>query len=151
MRLTKFSDYAIRVLILAASRPERNITVEKAAAVYDISAAHLKKVVRALTQAGFLDGVRGPGGGVHLRRPPEEIGLGDVVRRTEPDFALVECQRPDNACRITGLCTLPGILSEATQAMLAVLDRYTLADIAVTPEAIDARLADPSWRPDAER
>jgi Rrf2 family nitric oxide-sensitive transcriptional repressor len=140
MRLTTFSDYAIRVLILAASTPDRNVTVEDAARLYGISAAHLKKVVRALTRAKFLEGTRGRGGGFRLARPPEDIGLGDVIRQTEPDFALVECFRPDNACRITGICQLPPILRESIDAMLEVLDRHTLADIVIGPDQVAARL-----------
>jgi len=134
MRLTKFSDFAIRVLILAASRPGRNVTIEEAAAIHGISAAHLKKVVRELAAAEFLTGTRGRGGGFRLARKPEEIGLGEVIRTTEPDFALVECYRPDSACRIMALCRLQRILDESLEAMLAVLDRYTLAD-ALAPGA----------------
>ena len=139
MRLTKFSDFSLRLLILAASRPEQTVTVEEAARLYGISAAHLKKVVRGLTRAGFLDGVRGPGGGFRLSLPPDQIKIGSVLRMTEADFALVECFRPDNACRITGLCRLPPILSESLDAMLSVLDRYTLADIMIAPDALDTR------------
>jgi Rrf2 family nitric oxide-sensitive transcriptional repressor len=140
MRLTTFSDYAIRVLILAASTPDRNVTVEDAARLYGVSAAHLKKVVRALTRAQFLEGTRGRGGGFRLAQPPESIRLGQVIRHTEPDFALVECFRPDNECRITGICQLPPILKESMDAMLAVLDRYTLADIVIGPDQVAARL-----------
>lgn len=146
MRLTKFTDYAIRLLILAASRTDRNITIEEAAALYGISASHLKKVVRTLTRAGLLEGIRGPGGGFHLALPPDRIGLGQVVRHTEPDFAMVECFRDDNACRITGVCTLPPILQESLDALLAVLDRHTLADVMIAPARIDRRLGIPPER-----
>lgn len=129
MRLTKFSDYALRVLILAASQQGRNTTIDEAARLYDISAPHLKKVVRRLISEGFLIGVRGRSGGFRLARAPEDIRLGDVVRSTEPDFGLVECFLPDNRCGITGVCKLPPILHRALAAMLEVLDGHTLADI----------------------
>ena len=107
MRLTMFTDYALRTLILAASKGDRNVTIEEAAAFYGISAPHLKKVVRTLTGAGFLEAQRGRSGGFRLAMPPETINLGQVIRVTEPDFALVECFREDNRCLITRACRLP--------------------------------------------
>lgn len=145
MRLTKHSDYAIRVLLLAESQQNRNLTVEQTALLQGLSAPHLKKVVRTLTAAGFLLSVRGRSGGFRLARPPEEIGLGAVIRVTEPDFALVECYREGSACRLTECCKLPPVLNEALAAMFEVLDRYTLADLALRgaemlPAAPPARL-----------
>lgn len=131
MRLTKFSDYAIRLLILAASEDDRNITIDEAARLFGISAPHLKKVVRRLTREGFLVGIRGRTGGFRLARPPEDIRLGALLRATEPDFCLVECFTPENACGISRVCRLPPILGSGLAAMLEVLDRHTLADITV--------------------
>src|SRR5690606_8391023 len=90
MRLTTFSDYALRVLMYAATAQDRLITVEETANAYGISRAHLRKVVNILTRRGFVRGVRGRSGGFTLARRPEDINLGAVVRATEPDFALVE-------------------------------------------------------------
>lgn len=135
MRLTKFSDYSLRVLILAASKQGQNVTIEEAARLYDISAPHLKKVVRTLTGEGFLKGMRGRAGGFRLAMAPEQIVLGQVIRKTEPDFALVECFLPENACGITCSCKLPPILNKMLGAMFEVLDQYTLADLVVQPEA----------------
>lgn len=132
MRLTKFSDYALRVLILAASKGGTNVTIEEAAAVYGISAPHLKKVIRTLTHEGFLEAQRGRSGGFRLAMPAETINLGSVIRTTEPDFALVECFRADNQCLITHSCRLPRIFDRAITAMLDVFDGYSLADIAIT-------------------
>jgi Rrf2 family nitric oxide-sensitive transcriptional repressor len=129
MRLTMFTDYALRTLILAASKRDRNLTIEEAAGVYGISATHLKKVVRTLTRAGFLEAQRGRSGGFRLAMPPEKINLGQVIRATEPDFGLVECFRDDNRCLITRLCRLPVVLNRALDAMLEVLDQYNLADL----------------------
>ena len=96
MRLTNFSDYALRVLLYAAARRNALITIEETAQVYGISRAHLMKVVNQLTRAGFLKAVRGRSGGLELARRPEKSSLGDVVLATEPDFALVECFSPEN-------------------------------------------------------
>src|SRR5262245_43396488 len=100
MRLTNFSDYALRVLMYAAAQGDRLITIEQTASIYGISRAHLMKVANQLTRAGYLKAVRGRTGGLALAKPPEDIRLGDVVRATEPDFALVECFATDNHCII---------------------------------------------------
>jgi len=131
MQLTKFSDYALRVLMYAHAAGDRRVTIEEMAASYRISRAHLMKVVNALTRAGYLTAVRGRSGGLTLARPAETIRLGEVIRSTEPDFALVECFATGNRCVITGCCRLPGVLSEALAAFLETLDQHTLADIAL--------------------
>jgi Rrf2 family nitric oxide-sensitive transcriptional repressor len=129
MRLTTFSDYALRVLLYAAAAGDRLITIEETAKAYNISRAHLMKVVNILTRTGYIKGVRGRSGGFTLAKPPEQINLGAVMRATEPDFALVECFAAGNRCMITKRCHLPNVLNEALNAFIGTLDRYTLADI----------------------
>jgi len=129
MQLTTFSDYALRVLMYAGAVGERLITIDETARTYNISRAHLMKVVNLLIKAGYLRGVRGRSGGFTLGRPAESINLGAVIRATEPDFALVECFNPSNCCAISRFCRLPNILNEALNAFIATLDRYTLADL----------------------
>lgn len=129
MRLTMFSDYALRVLMYAAAAGDRLVTIEEIANAYDISRSHLMKVVNSLTKAGYLKGVRGRAGGIALALPSNEINIGAVVRITEPDFALTECFSKNNRCRASGACHLSEILNEALAAFLATLDRYTLADL----------------------
>jgi Rrf2 family nitric oxide-sensitive transcriptional repressor len=129
MRLTVYSDYALRLLMYAALRPGKLVTIQQVADSYGISRNHLMKVAFELGRHGFLETVRGRGGGVRLARPPEKIGLGDVVRRTEDDFILVECFGAEDACVLSGPCRLKGALARALQAYLAVLDGYTLADL----------------------
>jgi Rrf2 family nitric oxide-sensitive transcriptional repressor len=129
MRLTTFSDYALRVLMYAAATEDRLITIEETARAYNISRAHLMKVVNILTRTGYIKGVRGRSGGFALARPPREINLGAVLRETEPDFALVECFATGNQCIITKRCRLPNVLNEALSAFVNTLDRYTLADL----------------------
>ncbi|WP_193178521.1 RrF2 family transcriptional regulator [Oricola nitratireducens] len=131
MRLTTFSDYALRVLMYAAAEAPRLITIDETAAIYNISRAHLMKVVNLLTKAGYLRGVRGRSGGFTLAKQPEDINLGRVIRVTEPDFALVECFSPGNECVLSNCCRLPGLLNDALGAFVAVFDQHTLADIDV--------------------
>jgi len=130
MRLTFYSDYSLRLLMYAALEPDRLITIQDVARAYGISKNHLTKVAFDLGRAGFVETVRGRGGGLRLARKPEEIGLGDVLRVTERQSALVECFKPEtNACVISGPCRLKGVLNRALKAWFAVLDEYTLADL----------------------
>ena len=129
MRLTVYSDYALRLLMYAALRPGELVTIQQVADAYGISRNHLMKVAFELGRYGFLETVRGRRGGVRLARPPEKIGLGEVVRRTEDDFILVECFGAADACVLSGPCRLKGALARALKAYLAVLDDYTLADL----------------------
>ncbi|KQZ99911.1 BadM/Rrf2 family transcriptional regulator [Mesorhizobium sp. Root157] len=141
MQLTNFSDYALRVLMFAAAHGDRLITIEETAEVYGISRAHLMKVVNQLTRSGFLKSVRGRFGGLSLASSPEQINLGDVLRVTEPNFGLVECFTADNRCILTPRCKLRGILHEALTAFTGTLDRYTLADLILSPEDFGLRPA----------
>lgn len=133
MQLTTFSDYALRVLMFTDAAGDRLVTIEEIARAYGISRTHLMKVVNALTRGGYLTAVRGRAGGLKLAKPPEEIRLGDVVRITEPDFALVECFASGHQCVIGCCCRLPAILRRALSAFLAELDQHTLASIALRP------------------
>ena len=134
MRLTSFTDYALRVLIYAAGHAEARVTIEEAARYFAISHAHLKKVVLALSRAGFLASTKGRHGGFALARAPAEINIADVVLATEPDFGLFECFLTGNACRISRPCRLPNLAQEALEAFFATLRKYTLVDAVVRPE-----------------
>jgi Rrf2 family nitric oxide-sensitive transcriptional repressor len=94
-----------------------------------------------LTRAGYLKAVRGRSGGLALAKRPNRIKLGDVLRATEPDFALVECFTSDNRCLITPRCRLRGVLKEALAAFTGTLDRYTLADLILAPGAFGVKPA----------
>ena len=130
MRLTFYSDYSLRLLMYAALKPGALITIQEVAEAYVISKNHLTNVAADLGRAGFLETMRGRGGGLRLAKKPGEIGLGDVLRVTESRSVLVECFNPKtNACVISAPCRLKGVLSRALKAWFAVLDEYTLADL----------------------
>ena len=129
MRLTTFSDYAFRVLIYLGST-QGLATIADIANAYGISENHLMKVVHQLSRLGYIETVRGKGGGMRLARPPREIRVGEVLRATEDGFDLVECMgEGESDCRIVRACVLKGALGEAIAAFLGTLDRYTLADL----------------------
>ncbi|HUZ34443.1 MAG TPA: Rrf2 family transcriptional regulator [Xanthobacteraceae bacterium] len=129
MELTYYTDYALRVLMYAGLRQDKLCQIFEIAGHYNISENHLMKVVHGLAQGGFVLTYRGRGGGLTLAKDPKEIIIGAVVRHMEGPFKPVECFRTGNRCAITGACDLPDILEEAFQALIAVLDRYTLADL----------------------
>lgn len=134
MRLTVYSDYSLRLLMYLAVRPEGLATIPEVAKAYNISANHLMKVVHQLGQAGYIETVRGRSGGMRLGRAPEEIGLGELIRHTEPDMDIVPCFQPDNQdCPLRRACRLKGALDRARLAFLGVLDEYTLADLTSAP------------------
>ena len=141
MRLSVYSDYALRVLMQAAlCRPDR-VTVDKVAATFLISRHHLVKVVHDLGRSGYLRTQRGAGGGFTLALPPEKIRLGDIVRLGEETETVIECKDSQGQpCRLRPACRLKGVLDEAAGAFFAVLDGYTLADLVKQPVKMRAVL-----------
>jgi Rrf2 family nitric oxide-sensitive transcriptional repressor len=123
------TDYALRLLMYVAQRPERLCTIAEVAQAYDISQAHLMKVTHQLGRHGWIETVRGKGGGNRLALPPKAINLGAVVRTMEADFSLVECFATGSSCALTGHCQLTAVFDGALQSFLAHLDGFTLDDV----------------------
>lgn len=137
MKLTAFTDYSLRVLMYLAADPQRRATIAQIAASFDISENHLVKVVHFLGRQGWIETVRGKGGGMQLARPAETINVGRVVRETEGASVPAECFLPEGGvCAITAACRLKPVLAEAVKAFYGVLDEYTLADIARNRHAL---------------
>jgi Rrf2 family nitric oxide-sensitive transcriptional repressor len=134
MRLTNYSDYALRMLIYVAVHPDKLITIGEVSKAYSISKNHLMKIANELSVAGILETVRGRNGGLRLAKPPSEIRIGTVVRMTESGSALVECFDPaTNHCVITRACRLKRLLAQALEAFYLRLDEETLADLVHRP------------------
>jgi Rrf2 family transcriptional regulator, nitric oxide-sensitive transcriptional repressor len=130
MRVSAYSDYALRVLMQAALRRPARITVDEVASAFGISRHHLVKIVHDLGRHGYLATRRGIGGGFTLALPPEKIWLGDVVRLGEESESVIDCKdRQNRFCRIFPACRLKGVLDEAAASFFAVLDSYTLDDL----------------------
>lgn len=131
MKLTSYSNYALRSLQLAALKAPNRIRVDDVVRVHGLARPHIVKIVHELGRAGYLETVRGRGGGFRLAKPAESIVIGDVVRLTEGPLDLVECFNPEkNTCPLIGICKLSQAIQKATRAFMAVLDDLTLADIA---------------------
>jgi len=131
MRLTSFTDFALRALMRLAGEPTRSFATSEIAAEFGISRNHLAKVVRDLASFGFIATQRGAGGGFTLARPAEAITLGEVVRALEDPQSLVECFRDDGgACVLAPRCRLKSKLAAAREAFMRELDGTTLAECA---------------------
>lgn len=144
MRLTDYTDYTLRVLMYCAAHPDRLVTIAELAEHHGLSKNHLMKIVNDLARQGMLETTRGRGGGMRLLKPATQIVVGEVVRRTETDFRIVECfDEGSNACLLSPTCRLKRVFDNAMQAYFNELDSVTLADIAdpAPPLASVSRLA----------
>jgi Rrf2 family transcriptional regulator, nitric oxide-sensitive transcriptional repressor len=146
MRLTTMTDYSMRLLMYVAQHPERLCTIAEVARTHDISEAHLMKITHRLALGGWLETVRGKGGGMRLAAAPADINLGAVVRSIEPDFFLVDCLGSGAACLLSGTCRLTSIVSGALQSFMQHLDGHTLADLLPATAKVAGR-AKPATRP----
>lgn len=138
MNLKKYTDYALRVLIFTAMKKEdERATIKEISEVYNISQHHLGKIVFELNKFGFLETIRGRNGGILLAVKPEEINVGDVVRKMENDFVILECfDQGINHCIISPACKLKHALDKALKAFFEVLDGYTLADLVINDDEL---------------
>jgi Rrf2 family nitric oxide-sensitive transcriptional repressor len=130
MQLTQFTDYSLRTLVYLGAHPGRVCTIAQISAAYGISVNHLMKVVNRLASCGYVETIRGKGGGLRLARPPRLINLGEVVRNMEERFDIVECfNERHQDCLLLPACTLKSILNDARRNFMATLDRHTLEDV----------------------
>ncbi|OES45092.1 RrF2 family transcriptional regulator [Domibacillus iocasae] len=129
MKLTLYTDYSLRLLVFLGAKEDGELSnIREIASAYNISKNHLMKVTHELGKLGYVETIRGRNGGIRLAKNPVDINIGEVVRKTEDDFHLVECFVDPGRCVITPICGLRHVFAEALQAFMAVLDRYTLND-----------------------
>ncbi|MBS3800201.1 MAG: Rrf2 family transcriptional regulator [Thioalkalivibrio sp.] len=141
MQLTRYTDFALRVLMFLTVQPsERRVTVSDIAERFSIPRNHLVKIVHQLGQKGYIVTRRGKGGGIALAREPAAINIGSVVRDMEPRLNVVDCENP--VCPILPGCELRGVLERARDAFLAALDQHTIADVTRQPAHLN-RLLNP--------
>lgn len=129
MRLTKFTDYSLRVLIYLGQNNQDRVTIHQISEDYDISKNHLMKVVSNLTRSKFVVAQRGPGGGIQLNRSPAEINLSDVISTTEKHLHQHDAPGSSDAGEFTADTRLSDYLQQALNAYLEELNCFTLADV----------------------
>ncbi|GAE95407.1 nitrite-sensitive transcriptional repressor NsrR [Gracilibacillus boraciitolerans JCM 21714] len=130
MRLKKYTDFSLRVLLYTAAN-EQKVSIKDISDTFYISTEHIRKVVHQLSVNDYIKTTRGRNGGIVLARDPREINIGAVIRLMENDFYLVECfDGEHNQCVITPACKLRSVVGgEAMKAFFNVLNQYTLADL----------------------
>jgi Rrf2 family nitric oxide-sensitive transcriptional repressor len=130
MQLTQFTDYSLRTLIFLGAHPGRLCKISQIAGAYGISVNHLMKVVNRLSSRGYVETIRGKGGGLRLARTPRLINVGEVVRDMEERFDIVECFNVQHqTCPLLPACILRSVLNDARRNFMATLDRHTLDDV----------------------
>jgi Rrf2 family nitric oxide-sensitive transcriptional repressor len=140
MHITQHTDYALRVLMYLGENTHRVVTISEISECFDISRSHLMKVVNQLVRDGFVQGLRGKGGGLRLACDAATIRVGDVVRRMERGLELVECFGPNNTCLLDPGCKLKMAFGKALQSFMSALDDVTLADLLGTPRTRQLRV-----------
>jgi Rrf2 family transcriptional regulator, nitric oxide-sensitive transcriptional repressor len=147
MQLTTFSDYTMRVMMYLGIQHGKLVTISDIAQAYKISENHLMKVVHHLAQRGYIETVRGKGGGLRLVLEPNTVNIGEMIRISEGETNLLPCLGPNGTCCIQSSCKLMGILREAQVALYSVLDKYTLADLLQQEESLSRILMHPKHAP----
>jgi len=129
MQLTYYTDYGLRILMYLCALPAgKTANIDQVSEVFGLSRNHVNKIVHQLGREGFIATQRGKGGGIRLGMKPEEIRLGDLVRRLETTMQAVDCEAP-SLCVLLPVCRLKHVLADAMSAFLAECDRYTLSDL----------------------
>jgi Rrf2 family nitric oxide-sensitive transcriptional repressor len=152
LTLTKVSDYSLRLLIYLGLHNDRPVSIGEISRAYRVSSHVMVKVVQLLIEQDLIVSVRGRNGGLRLNKPPAEINVGRVIRRTEPGWDLVECfDEAGNTCPIAGACGLRSTLKHAQRAFFDVLDGHALSDflprapalIRLLNQSLEARASEP--------
>jgi Rrf2 family transcriptional regulator, nitric oxide-sensitive transcriptional repressor len=140
VHLTAFTDYSLRVLLYLGNQPTNKLSsIKEIASIYNLSAHHLSKIVFELGKLGLIETIRGRNGGIKLAKKANEINIGWVIQQTEDNLELVECfNKNNNACILTAACRLKHVFNEALEAYLKVLSSYTLEDLLMNKEELQA-------------
>lgn len=130
MQITRYTDYALRVLIYLGLKPNCLCSIQEIASAYQISQNHLMKIVHHMSKADFIKTVRGRNGGLQLSKRPEQISIGSVVRYTQETICPIDC----TDCIVRTNCNLINIFYHAFKEFYSYLDNFTLADILKDPK-----------------
>ncbi|MEO9682348.1 MAG: Rrf2 family transcriptional regulator [Tateyamaria sp.] len=129
MQLSKFSDYALRVLMHLTASPDNLMSTRQIAEMHEAKYNHLTKVTAWLVGEGYAASSRGRGGGLRLALDPSEINLGKLIRSLEADRPLVDCHAPDGGtCPLAASCGLSMVLQDAQEAFFVELEKYSIKD-----------------------
>ena len=141
MRLTQHSNYAMRLLMYCALKPDHPVRLAEISEAYGISGHHLNKIAQRLTHIGAIQALRGRNGGIRLAKDPKDINVGEILRQTEENLVIVECfSEATNTCPLISECKFRVLLQDALEAFLKVLDAHTLQDLIARPDCLKGLL-----------
>ena len=130
MYLSKFSDYAFRILIYLAKNQNKLCTVEELANNFQISEHHVKKIVHKLAKTEYITSIKGRNGGISLGMEPKNINLGEFLKITEDNLYIVECFcEESNTCNLNKNCKFKRVIYDALSSFIDEFKNYSLEDI----------------------
>ena len=144
--LTAKGKYGLKAMVHLAGVPEGRRTLsEEIATAHSISKKFLDAILGDLRNAGFVHARKGRGGGYALSRPPADIRVGHILRVLDGPLAPIPCAsrtayRRCDDCRDEEACSVRLIMLEVRNAISAVLDEKTLAELATMPGLVDSNL-----------
>lgn len=134
MRLTAFSDVSLRIMmLLSALDPDQKLSTQKIADGVGTPYNHVAKSVAFLVNQGLLQSTRGRAGGVLLSAKGRQATVGQVLRTTEGDIPMIECEDQDGNCPLDSFCRLRNVLADAREAFYAAVDDVVISDLPAPP------------------
>jgi len=127
-RVSEACTMALHTVVLLADEPQRSLTTREMASTFDLSEAHLSKVLQRLARAGLVRSARGPKGGFTLARSPDAVTLMDVYESIEGPLGAANCLFQSPVCR-GGTCILGGLLKDLNTQVREYLSKTKLADL----------------------
>ncbi len=131
MKISTKGRYALRLMLdLAIHDTGEPTRIRDIAARQEISEKYLEQIISTLNKAGFVRSIRGPQGGYHLVKKPEQYTVGMILRLTEGSLAPVACLEDEvNLCERQEGCVTLRLWKMLDQAISQVVDKVTLADL----------------------
>ncbi len=131
MKISTKGRYALRLMLdLALYENQEPVRLRDVAERQNISMKYLEQIISVLQKAGYVKSIRGPQGGYHLMKAPEDYTVGMILRLIEGDLAPVACLLDEvNQCPRQTSCVTLRLWKELDAAVRGVVDKYTLADL----------------------
>ncbi len=131
MKISTKGRYSLRVIIdLAEHRNGGYIPMKEVAARQKISLKYVEKLMPLLTKSGLVEGIHGKGGGYKLKREPEFLTVGEILRLAEGDLAPVSClEKGAPPCEIAEECRTISMWKDFYEMTNKFFDGITVADL----------------------
>lgn len=142
MLLSKACVYGIRASLFMASTKENDfMPIKEISEKLDISYHFLTKILQELTKANLVESLKGPNGGVRLKKPGDEVTLLEVVVAVDGMDLLTECALGLPGCGIEKPCPLHEQWAETRDEIRKMLEKTTLKELAGKGKAGNLRIS----------